>query len=103
LYRIAYIALCVENSREGVCLRSLLEEVPGIDPKYVQFGSPEWFWKSHPNMYALQVEPHRFMYEDVAVIAHKEALYVQDVRKHFFERLEQIVEAMRGEGRLLNT
>lgn len=103
LYRIAYIALCVENSQDGRWLRLLLEEVPAIDPKYVQFGSPEWFWKSHPNAYALQVEPRRFMYEDVAVIAHREALHVQEVRNRFFERLKQIVVAMRSGGGLYNT
>jgi hypothetical protein len=97
LYRIAYLALCIENSTNGWRLRSLLEEVPAIDPEYVQFGSPEWFWNSHLNSFALQVEPSRFMYEDVAVIAHGEALHVQEIRMRFFERLKQIVEVVRGE------
>jgi hypothetical protein len=98
LYRIAYIALCVENCQDGLRLRSLLKEVPAIDPNTVQFGSPDWFWKSHLNLYALQVEPRRFMYQDEAMIMYKEALHLQDVRGRFFERLEQIVETIRGEG-----
>lgn len=43
-YRIAYIALCIEHSDRGRTLRNALSVVAGIDPEYVQFGSPGWFW-----------------------------------------------------------
>lgn len=89
-YRIAYLALCLENSASGIRLRSLLEQVPEIGAGYIQFGSPLWFWKQSPNSYALQVEPERFCERDAATIGYQEALHVQNVRDRFFERLEEI-------------
>ncbi len=91
-YRIAYLALCIERSPAGTRLRGALEEVPTIDPEYVQFGSPGWFWERYPNSYALQVEPERFMQKDEAVIEHHEALHVQTVRDRFFESLRELVD-----------
>jgi hypothetical protein len=86
-YRIAYLALCLEESEAGRRLRSLLEQVPEIDPEYIQFGSPDWFWDRWINSYALQVEPERLKDRDVALIEHDEALRVQEVRGRFFKRL----------------
>jgi hypothetical protein len=91
-YRIAYIALCIEDSPPGLHLRSLLEGITEIDTQYVQFGSPEWFWNQHLNSYSLQVEPELWMDRDVAVIEYQEALRVQEVRDLFFERLSEAVE-----------
>jgi hypothetical protein len=92
-YRIAYIALCIEESEAGLRLRSLLHQVTEIDPAYIQFGSPNWFWEQHLNSYALQVEPERFKDRDVAIIEYDEALRVQEVRGHFFEHLREVAEA----------
>jgi len=96
-YRIAYIAFCVEESEAGLRLCSLLQQVTEIDPAYVQFGSPDWFWERHLNSYALQVEPERFKDRDVAMLEHGEALHVQEVRGHFFERLRNVAMAMERE------
>ena len=95
-YRIAYIALCIEESEAGLRLQSLLHRVTEIDPEYVQFGSPDWFWEQHLNSYALQVEPERFKNRDVAIIEHGEALHVQEVRRRFFERLREVAKAAQG-------
>ena len=43
-YRIAYVALCIENSPEGKELLEDLRDIPTADPEYIQFGSAEWFW-----------------------------------------------------------
>lgn len=91
-YRIAYVALCIERSAAGARLRRLLGEITAIDPEYVQFGSPGWFWKQHPNSYALQVEPERSKYEDDTVVEHSEALHIQRIRDRFYERLAGLVE-----------
>jgi hypothetical protein len=91
-YRIAYVALCIEQGAAGGRLRRALGEIPTIDPEYVQFGSPGYFWDRFPNSYALQVEPERFMLEDAAVIGHREALHVQRVRDRFFQRLRELVD-----------
>ena len=96
-YRIAYIAFCLENSKQGKSLCSTLEHIPAIDPEYVQFGSPEWFWQRHLNSYALQVEPARFANQDEAIIEHQEALHVQEVRDRFFARLMELVQTLQHE------
>lgn len=93
-YRIAYIAICLQNNKAGRRLRAALEQIPAIDPDYVQFGSPDWFWERHLNSYALQVEPDRFANKDVAHIEHHEALRVQQVRDCFFDRLGNLVRAL---------
>lgn len=90
-YRIAYLALCIENSLDGRDLYSGLEEIAALDPQYIQFGSPGWFWSRHRNSYALQVEPIKFATSDTAIIKYKEALTVQKVRGQFFDRLEKLV------------
>ncbi len=90
-YRIAYLALAVENSPAGRRLRDALASVAVIDPEYVQFGSPDWFWRQHVNSYALQVEPARFAGADEAAIDHQEALHVQDVRDAFFVAIERLM------------
>lgn len=90
-YRIAYLALCIENGATGGRLRGALQALAEIDPEDVQFGSPGWFWEQHPNSYALQVEPGRFKQEDEAVIGHSEALHIQQVRDEFFEGLRGVL------------
>ncbi len=90
-YRIAYVALCLQDSAQGRRLFSGLAEVPSVDPDFVQFGSPDWFWDRHFNSFALQVEPARFVNQDQVTIDHAEALHVQMVREQFFSRLSELV------------
>ncbi|MFC1502290.1 hypothetical protein ACFL6A_02650 [bacterium] len=91
-YRIAYIALCIQDSAAGRQLYSHLEKIPALDPEYIQFGCAEWFRERQINSFALQVEPRRFMYKDQATIPYQEALHVQQVREIFFKKLEEIVK-----------
>jgi len=93
-YRIAYLALCLENSRDGRKLYSGLESVAAAKPEYIQFGSPGWFWKRHVNSYSLQVEPIRFAQSDIAIIGYEEALIVQKTRDRFFDLLGELVLEM---------
>ncbi len=90
-YRIAYIALCIENSDSGKALFHDLGEIPAIDPQYIQFGCAEWFWKRQVNSYALQVEPKRYMTKDRASVGYQEALHIEKIRNAFFQRLGEIV------------
>ena len=92
-YRIAYLALCIENSAPGHRLRRQLETVPQIAAEYVQFGSPDWFWEQQPNTYALQVEPNAQRGKDVATIGYREALQVEEVRDLFFDRIAEVLQA----------
>jgi hypothetical protein len=96
-YRIAYLALCIEDSSAGRALRDSLARVSAIDPDNVQFGSPTWFRRRWPrfNCYALQVEPARLMDKDEAVLEPAEALQVQQARDRFFRKLRTLLAAAR--------
>ncbi len=89
-YRIAYIALCIENNEMGKKLYQDLMTIPQAAPDYIQFGSAEWFWQQHINSYILQVEPERFQFQDKITVNIDEALDLQTTRKLFFEDLKQL-------------
>ncbi len=90
-YRIAYVAICIENSELGSNLLKNLEKIPTIDPEYIQFGCAEWFWKRQINSYALQVEPKRHMTKDTAFVDYNEALHIEKVRNEFFVNLNKLI------------
>ncbi|MCK4312774.1 MAG: hypothetical protein KAW88_08585 [Candidatus Cloacimonetes bacterium] len=91
-YRIAYIALCIQNNPPGRMLLQELKKIPAIDPDYVQFGCADWFWKRQVNSYALQVEPERYKTKDKITVNFQEALHIENVRNEFFRRLEKIFD-----------
>lgn len=88
-YRIAYIALCLENSRRGRLLRESMAGIPTVDPGTIQFGSADWFWDRFPNSYVLQVEPERHKHKDEAILHADEARHVQTIRDLFFEEMRK--------------
>jgi hypothetical protein len=89
-YRIAYIAMCIENNDAGRTLIEALRQVVAIDPQNIQFGSAHWFWKRQVNTYVLQVEPDRFKYRDRAPLAYEEAITIEGLRNRFFARLNAL-------------
>lgn len=90
-YRIAYIALCIENSSSGKRLFEDCRRIPATDPEYIQFGCAEWFWERQVNSYALQVEPKRHMTKDKVRVGYQEALHIERVRNRFFDRLNKLL------------
>ena len=90
-YRIAYIALCLQNSDLGKALFQDLSELVSIDPGTIQFGCAEWFWKRQVNSYALQVEPERYKTKDRIVVDYQEALHIEKVRNEFFGEMGRII------------
>jgi hypothetical protein len=91
-YRIAYIALVIQNNDEGKKLYHDLEVIVKIDPDNIQLGSVDWFWnKGDTNSYVLQVEPDRHKAEDRAIVSVEEALHLQDVRDKMFEALRKVL------------
>ncbi|MBW2980787.1 hypothetical protein KY360_05215 [Candidatus Woesearchaeota archaeon] len=91
-YRIAYIAIVIENNDKGKKLYQDLEAIVKIDPENIQFGSVDWFWnKGDINSYVLQVEPDRYKAEDGAIISVDEALHLQNVRDKMFEALRKVL------------
>jgi hypothetical protein len=97
-YKIAYIALCIENSKQGRTLFYELKEIPSIDPEYIQFGCAEWFWERQVNSYALQVEPKRHMTKDRMSVDYREALHLENVRNNFFAQLKKLVQDLIDSG-----
>ena len=91
-YRIAYLALCIQDDESGRGLFNELSEIPEIDRTYIQFGCAEWFWEQQVNSYALQVEPERYKKKDSVFIGYQEALHVQKVRDEFFGELKRVTE-----------
>ena len=91
-YRIAYIALCIEDSESGRQLFSELRQVPAVDLDYIQFCCADWFWKDQVNSYALQVEPERYKTKDRCSVSYQEALHIEKVRNQFFAEIKRIVQ-----------
>ena len=91
-YRIAYVAICIENSASGTNLLKRLKRIPAIDPEYIQFGCAEWFWKQQVNSYALQVEPKRHMTKDTCRVEYNEALHIENVKNQFFNNLNELTQ-----------
>jgi len=89
-YRIAYVALCIQNSESGKKLFEKLSIVPQIDHKYIQFGCAEWFWGRQVNSFVLQVEPERYSTEDKIFIKYEETLHIEIMRNKFFKKMEEI-------------
>ena len=92
-YRIAYLALCIQNNGSGRKLFGDLQSIRDIDPEYVQFGSAQWFWDRCVNSYVLQVEPEADRGRDTAWVHYEEALYIEKVRNQFYENIEKVVDA----------
>ena len=91
-YRIAYIALCIEYSNSGKMFLAALKDIKCIDPGNIQFCSAKWFWDRQVNSYALQVEPDRFKFEDMAVLDYMEALKIESIRNEFFAQLYKLIQ-----------
>jgi len=94
-YRIAYLALCIENSDWGKELLADLGKIQTIDPDYVQLGCADWFWDQQVNSYALQVEPRDQMYQDVAHVDYPQALHIEKIRNQFIEELKRLPDRRR--------
>jgi hypothetical protein len=94
-YRLAYLAICLQNNIRGREMYSDLEELAAENPDYIQFGSAGWFWERMVNTYCIQLEPDRFKTDDSWVIGVEEALDIEALRKDFFKRLADILHKHR--------
>lgn len=90
-YRIAYLALCIENSESGKRLVKALDEITSINSENIQFCSAVWFWERQVNSYALQLEPERFMHKNTAIPDYREALHIEEIRNKFFVQLQEFI------------
>jgi len=90
-YRIAYIALCVQDSDRGRALLEDLRALMDIDPDYIQFGSADWFWKTCVNSYVLQVSPLKNAHQDHFDVDIEDAERIERVRDGFFDGLRDVL------------
>lgn len=95
LYRIAYIALCIERSSCGFALQEGLSGIASKDPEFIQFGSSEFFWKMVPNSYVIQVAPEWGKEEDSLWLPMEEALVLEEKRNRFFIEVGAFVSSFR--------
>jgi hypothetical protein len=91
-YRIAYIAVCVQDDPAGKMLLDDLRGLCLLDPQNIQYGCAEWFWERQVNSYVVQVEPERHKTKDRCAISYPEALYLEGVRNRFFEKLNMLLD-----------
>ena len=68
-----------------------LAEIPRIAPRYVQYGSADWFWRRWPNSFALQVMPRAQQFRDEAILDCPEARRTQEARDRFFDALRRLL------------
>ena len=94
-YRLAYVAVCIQNNSHGKEMFADLEDLAADNPDYIQFGSADWFWERLVNTYCIQLEPERLKNADSGVITLDEALHLETLREHFFQRLAGIVRKHR--------
>lgn len=95
LYRIAYVAFCIQDNEPGKLLYEDLKLLVKIDPRYIQFGSSDWFWDQCVNSFVLQVSPERRRYEDKFNIDMEEALYIENVRNKFYQKLRDSIRKIK--------
>lgn len=94
IYRIAYVALVIENSPSGRDLLEALKKIATIDPDYIQFSCAEWFWDRQVNSYVLQVEPERFKGKDTVIVDSEEALFIEKIRNKVFNIVDELLERL---------
>jgi hypothetical protein len=91
-YRLAYIAICLENSFSGKNFRQKLMSIPlSINQDMIQFCSAQWFWEQWLNTYALQVISKKYKDRDTAQLECAEAKEIEKVRDDFFVFLEDFI------------
>lgn len=91
-YRIAYLALCLQDSPGGHAMYAELEKIAGLDPAFIQFGSADWFWDQVPNTYCIQLEPERMKEEDSGEVTWEEALKIERLKDPFFAGIMEIMK-----------
>ncbi len=91
-YRIAYMALCIQNNVLGRELFKGMSTLSSITPEYIQFGCAEWFWQRQANSFVVQVEPDRHKTKDRIIIDYQEALHIEGIRNEFFGELGRLLE-----------
>ncbi len=95
-YRIAYVALCVQKSEPAARFLEELSRIQQIDPKYIQYGSADWFWDRHVNSYVIQVEPERYCQKDTAQITYREARHIEKLKRDVFTRIHALANSCFG-------
>ncbi|HII99788.1 MAG TPA: hypothetical protein HA272_11185 [Methanoregula sp.] len=90
-YRIAYLALCIEDIPAGHTMYADLQEMADRNPVFIQFGSADWFSERMPNTYCIQLEPERMKTEDSGLVTWEEASRIEELKMPFFTNVTEIL------------
>ncbi len=91
LYRVAYVALCIDDDPAGRELLRDLQAVPSIAPEQIQFGCVDHLWRRQVNTFVLQVVPWAHRFVDDVILSPAEARDVDEARSWYFARLDDLV------------
>ncbi len=89
-YKLAYVALCVSDDDIG---RSFRDDIAGLvdaEPRFVQFGSADWFWERQVNSYAIQVAPRKKRKRDRMTLDGKQARLLSHARTRMFREFAEL-------------
>ncbi len=96
-YRLAYVAFCVSDDGAGRALRDAVGELMDAEPRFVQFGSADWFWERQLNSYAIQVAPRRARGQDRMTLDGKQARLVSHARTRMFREFAELARSLRDQ------
>lgn len=91
-YRIAYLALCIQEGEGGSALLADLAGLRSIAPSCVQVGCAEWFWARQVNSFVLQIGPEAHRGRDRIRIGYGEARGLEQVRNAVLAGLGELVK-----------
>ena len=98
LYRIAYVAFCVDASPDGKRLLNMLRDIPSrVDRDNVQFGCAQWFRDRCVNSYVLQIQPSGRADVDSLTVTRREALRIQSARNRFWDTMREMLTGCKRE------
>jgi hypothetical protein len=86
-YAVAYLALAVRDDAAGEAWLETLRGLKMAEPRFVQFGSADWFWERQINSYVLQVGPKKSRRLDRMTVDGKQARLIAHARTRLFREL----------------
>lgn len=90
-YKLAYVAFCVSDDDEGRALRDEIRGLVDAEPRFVQFGSADWFWERQVNSYAIQVAPRNRRKRDRMILDGKQARLLAHARTRMFREFAELL------------
>lgn len=91
-YRLAYVALCLDNTAQGHAFLAGMRDISRMDPACIQVGCAQWFWNSQVNSFVIQAELERHQHQDTANVNFEEARRLDKARDLVFQGLQGLLD-----------